>query len=102
MFFLNFQIKFIYLETTVNLTPPTFSLTTLAWGFQLGWGGEKMKDPFTQGSKGPTLFPVMQDPFDPHHPLFYLKIYIKQTNKKYKKYSLKFNKTTIFLKLSLV
>lgn len=27
-----------------------------------------MNDPLMQGSKGPTLFPDMHDPFDPHHP----------------------------------
>ncbi len=60
-----------YLETTVNFTPPTFSLTTLAWGFQLGVGGEKMKDPLTQASNGPTLLPAKQEPFEPHHPKNY-------------------------------
>lgn len=27
-----------------------------------------MKDPLTQGSKGPILLPDKQEPFDPHHP----------------------------------
>lgn len=67
--FVNINSFYNYFETTVNLTPPTFSFTTLAWGFQLGWGGEKMKDPLTHGSKGPTLLPEIQDPFDPHHPI---------------------------------
>ncbi len=56
------------METTVNLTPPTFSLTILAWGFQLGWGGEKINDPLTQGSYGPILLPAKQEPLEPHHP----------------------------------
>lgn len=29
-----------------------------------------MKEPLIQDSNGPILFPEMQDPFDPHHPIF--------------------------------
>lgn len=64
----------VYLETTVNLTLPIFSFTILAWGFQLGWGAEKINEPLTHGSKGPTLFPEMQEPFDLHQPIIINKL----------------------------
>lgn len=62
------MFKIFYLVITVIDNPPLTSLIFLTWGLKLGYGAEKINELFTQGSKGPILFPIIQELEALHHP----------------------------------